>query len=444
MKALWGALRQLLRYKLAAVGLAFILILVGVAIYVVIAIPYGKAEELWRAGSKTWQENPRNALPEWVDIFPGVNLPKTIKLSTKGVKREVKSLGTNIKRIEIPLTFDYNYDGFPKEITVSFNAHYHVKKPFVALHWFTPDGREITFGNKGISSSERYMVSQDTGLISQLGGVSPQIGFFSAPNERKRALKGTYRLVIEAYLFEKDSSLNAKVIIYGKVYGLAGTDHLRRDLMLGLLWGDPIALAFGFLGALFSIVVMLILAAIGVWYGGWVDALIQRVTEIRMVIPTLPILIGIAMFYSSSVWIILGAVILLSIVGGGIKTFRAMFLQEKTAPYIEAARCYGAKGFRIIFRYLIPRAIPWLVPSFVLLIPELVFLEATLAMLGLGDPSLPTWGKILEDAFSTGALYHGYYYWVLEPSFLLMVTGYSFTMVGFTLDRILNPRLRER
>jgi peptide/nickel transport system permease protein len=64
-------------------------------------------------------------------------------------------------------------------------------------------------------------------------------------------------------------------------------------------------------------------------------------------------------------------------------------------------------------------------------------------VLGLGDPVLPTWGKIIEDASSNGALYKGYYYWVLEPAVLLMVTGLAFAMLGFALDRIFNPRLRE-
>jgi peptide/nickel transport system permease protein len=72
-----------------------------------------------------------------------------------------------------------------------------------------------------------------------------------------------------------------------------------------------------------------------------------------------------------------------------------------------------------------------------------VFLEATLAVLGLGDPVLPTWGKIIDDANSNGALYKGFYYWVVEPAVLLMVTGLAFAMLGFALDRIFNPRLRE-
>jgi peptide/nickel transport system permease protein len=148
--------------------------------------------------------------------------------------------------------------------------------------------------------------------------------------------------------------------------------------------------------------------------------------------------------YSRSIWMMLGVVILFSIFGGGIKTYRSVFLQIKEAPYMDAARAYGASNMRLVFRYMMPRMIPVLIPTFVTLIPSYVFLEASLALLGLGDPVLPTWGKLLQDAFSNGAMFKGYYYWVLEPAVLLMVTGLGFAMVGFALDRIFNPRLRGR
>jgi peptide/nickel transport system permease protein len=76
------------------------------------------------------------------------------------------------------------------------------------------------------------------------------------------------------------------------------------------------------------------------------------------------------------------------------------------------------------------------------LIPSNVFLEASLTLLGLGDPVLPTWGKVIYDAVGNGALLQGQYYWVLEPSIILLITGLSFAMVGFSMDRIFNPKLR--
>jgi peptide/nickel transport system permease protein len=83
-----------------------------------------------------------------------------------------------------------------------------------------------------------------------------------------------------------------------------------------------------------------------------------------------------------------------------------------------------------------------LIPQLVFLIPGYVFLEATLAFLGVSDVYLPTWGKVINDAL-TNNVFQGHYYWVLEPVSLLMLTGLAFAMVGFSLDRIFNPRLRQ-
>jgi peptide/nickel transport system permease protein len=249
--------------------------------------------------------------------------------------------------------------------------------------------------------------------------------------------------MITGTAFEPESTIDAEFVFHGQVYGLAGTDQARRDLVLPLLWGAPVALTFGLIASLGSSVLTMIIAALGTWYGGWIDELIQRITEINLVLPFLSILIMIGTFYSRSIWVMLGATVALSIFTGGIKAFRSIFLQVKESMYIEAARAYGASGPRIVFHYLIPRMIPLLIPGLVSSVPAFVFLEASLAVLGLGDPVLPTWGKIIEDANTNGALYRGYYYWILEPAVLLMITGLGFAMLGFALDRIFNPRLRD-
>jgi peptide/nickel transport system permease protein len=197
------------------------------------------------------------------------------------------------------------------------------------------------------------------------------------------------------------------------------------------------------LAALGTSLLTMVIAAIGTWYGGWVDELIQRITGVNLVLPFLAILIMVGTFYSRSIWLMLGLAILLSIFSGQILSYRSIFLQSKESSYIEAARAYGASSSRIIFSYLIPRMIPLLIPALVSSIPSFVFLEASLAVLGLGDPVLPTWGKVINDALGDGALFQGRYYWVLEPAILLMITGLGFALLGFALDRIFNPRLRD-
>ena len=295
------------------------------------------------------------------------------------------------------------------------------------------------------SPNQNIRFSQQDKLVKKYGGSQNVMqGLFSDPNVTPPVpLKGIYKVVINGTTFEAGSNLDAEFVLHGQVYGLAGTDMMRRDLMVALLWGTPIALAFGLIASLFTLVLTMIIAAIGTWYSGWVDGLIQRITEVNMVLPFLPILIMIGTFFNRSIWLILGATILLSIFTGSIKAYRSIFLQVRESMYIEAARAYGASDLRIIFQYLIPRMIPLLIPGLVSAVPAFVFLEATLAVLGLGDPTLPTWGKVINDAQSNGALYKGYYYWILEPAVLLMITGLAFAMLGFALDRIFNPRLRE-
>ena len=446
MSGLRDAIKEFARYPSAIAGLVIIMALIALAIYTVIAIPYSQGINLWRGGEDIWVENPRNARPSWVNFFSGKRLPKTLVVSTEqGAAKNVRPLPGGLRAVEIVLPFDYQYDAFPSEINLFLKAEFKERRPYVSLFWLTPDGRRISLGERSVRAAERYSISLDRHLSQRLAKRPPEVALLAPPEvdvENAVPIKGSYQLQIEGLFFEPESSIEAKLVVYGQVHGLAGTDHRRRDLMIALLWGTPVALAFGFLAAVGSTLTTLSIAAVGVWFGRWIDAVIQRITEVNAILPVLPILIMIGIFYSRSLWVMLGAIILLSIFSLGIKTYRSILLQVKESPYIEAARTYGTGHFRIIFRYMIPRIVPVLIPQFVTLIPSFVFLEAGLAVLGLGDPVLPTWGKVVNDAYANGALYKGYYYWVLAPSAFLMLTGAGFALVGFALDRVFNPRLR--
>lgn len=446
MSGLKRTLRDIAQYPSAIAGVIIIAALILTAIFTVVTIPYSEAIRLWRGGEEVWGDNPRLVPPAWTNIFRAQKLPETIVLrdEDEAVSKERVVISEGMTDLIMDFRFEYAYDDFPQELIVFYTAKFRERGPYVSMTWITPDGREIRLGELTSKPSETYRFAQDDRLARRLRGVAPQVALFDNPEkEGEQVLKGTYTLRVDAILFEDDSDLDAKFVLYGKVHGLAGTDHRRRDLTVALLWGTPIALSFGLLAALGTTLTTMIIAAIGVWFGGVVDDLIQRITEVNMLLPTLPILIMVGTFQSRSIWLMLGWIVLLSIFGAGIKGYRAIFLQIKEAPYIEAARSYGASNWRIIIFYLIPRIIPVLIPGLVSGIPAYVFLEASLAVLGLGDPVLPTWGKLIDDARAQGALYNGQYYWVLQPAVLLMVAGLAFAMVGFALDRIFNPRLRE-
>jgi peptide/nickel transport system permease protein len=445
MNAIKSSFRELVKYPSAIAGLIIIGILLLVSIYALVTIPYSEAVRLWRGGEEVWYQNPKYAAPSWLNLFYREKQPISFSVSTAdGEMSKTVTPGTqNTAKIDIAYSFDYTYDGFPQELILYFLATYQEKFPFVSISWVTPDGREIRIADMSIQHKDTYRISQDPKLQKKLKTENVIQALFSVPDSDPPVpLKGTYLLKIKGVTFEQGSDIGANFVLHGKLFGLAGTDLYRRDLMLPLLWGTPIALAFGLLAALGTAVLTMIIAAVGVWYDGWVDNLIQRITEINLVLPFLAILIMVGTFYSRSIWVMLGLTILLSIFSAQIKTYRAVFLQSKESTYIEAAKAYGATNVRIIFVYLIPRMIPLLIPTLVAAVPAYVFLEASLAVLGLGDPVLPTWGKVIENAFADGALYRGLYYWVLEPAALLMLTGLGFALLGFALDRIFNPKLR--
>ncbi len=445
METLKKNIRDLLRYPSAIVGLIAILILISVAIVTMIAIPYNEAIRLWRGGEDVWYQNPKYAPPAWLNWFSSKKQPESfsIKDTDPSASRVVTPGAQDTGRVTVTYKFNYNFDSFPQELSIYFTGKFDQKQPFASVYWYKPNGDKVKIVETGIGHNLNFRFSQDEKLIKRLNGALPMESLFQDPKSTStEPMKGEYKLEISGITFEKNSDMSAEFVLYGQLFGLAGTDHQRRDLVLPLLWGVPIALAFGLIASLGTSVLTMFIAALGAWFGGWVDELIQRITEINLVLPFLPILIIVGTFFSRSIWTILGVTILLSIFTGAIKGYRAIFLQVKESTYIEAARAYGAGNTRIIVQYLLPRMIPLLIPGLVSSIPSFVFLEASLAVLGLGDPVLPTWGKIIEDAQANGALYKGLYYWIMEPAALLMFTGLGFAMLGYSLDRIFNPRLR--
>lgn len=444
MRAL-KTLRELGRYPSAVIGVIIIALMVAVSVYTVIAIPYDEAIRLWRAGPGVWEENPRRAAPVWFDWFTEDRVPRTIVVTLEDAgAMTVESAGEVMNSVEVVLPFEYNYDGFPKELSLFTQATFQAGSGSVSIYWRRPDGQIITLQeNRLVKQSDSYRISQDESLRAMLR-ATPEVGLFAEDPaaDVKTPLHGSYELVMQGELHGGDEFLEAKLVVYGQVHGLAGTDHLRRDLMVALLWGTPIGLVFGVLAAVGTQVITFVLAGTGAWFGGKLDAIFQRLSELTMILPLLAILIMVGHLYTRSIWVMLGLVILLNIFGASLKIYRSMFLQAKESAYIEAAQAYGAGNFRIIFRYLLPRLLPVLLPEFVIIIPTFVFLEATLAVLGLGDPMLPTWGKVIYDALDEGALYMGDYYWMVLPAALLMLIGLGFALLGYTLDRIFNPRLR--
>lgn len=420
------------RYPTIGVSLFIILLLLGMGIYAIVHMPLSEATERWSSGTEVWGDNPKTAQPAWTNWFRREDLPKTMVVRMADVEASREALSETMERRVTPLAFEYEYFAYPSEIVFYYTFEYAAKRPLVTLTWIRPDGSEIQLyrdtPQRGVG---RMYLSDMFDLGSLFGAGAENVAF-----------PGTYTLRIEVVTFEEEGfSMDGRLVVYGRVHGIAGTDDQRRDLWLALLWGAPIALMYGVLATIGTTIVGFVLAAIGSWFGGAVDSAVQRVTEVGMMIPFLPTIMMVGKFYSTNIWVVMGFVIGLNLFTGAIKSYRAMFLQVRMSPYIEAAHAYGASNRRIIFRYMMPQIAPVLLPQFILGIPRFVYLEASLALLGISDPRLLTWGKILAEG--RNGLFAGHYYWVLEPTFLLILTGVAFSMLGYALDRVFNPRLRD-
>jgi peptide/nickel transport system permease protein len=453
-----AVIREMARYPSAVVGMVILGIMLAGSLFAVIRYPYKEIGVSWSAdASENSAYVPRTALPTWINFFRRNDLPETIRINsemTPGIK-SVQMLENGNPDYTFLFEIDYPYAGFPTEGVIYVKTRNTIKEPFASFTWTTPSGEVYTLKSAGLSDGERYALDD---YIDRRQFASHQVdyrlqsndldrstllqGLFMDPDEAEPgAVPGRYLLEVRVLGFEPGTDLDLELVLLGQLHGWAGTDFYRRDLSVPLLWGMPFALGIGLFGALLTTIVSMMFAAFGVWFGGWADSLVQRITEANMILPVVAIAVLFYAFYGASLWAILTVIVVLNAFGSPTKTFRAAFLQIKDASYIEAAQAYGAPNHRIIMRYMIPRILPVLIPQLVTLIPGFIFLEATLGMFNVHS-TLPTWGKVIYEALYHGAAW-GSKFWVLEPIALLLLTGFAFSMMGFALDRVLNPRLRE-
>ena len=431
----WHAIRS---HPTLAISSLFILTLIGISIYAPIWMPLSEAIELWNADPEVWAENPLNAPPAWTNLVRSQKLPESFAVCTQDFDSSIELVSDAVWLDTKLVHFEYPYTGLPQDVMFDYTLRYGAKRPLLTITWIKPDGSELQlhrsaahggFARLPIEPAAAFGMPESAVGADQSTDASPQ--------------EGTYTLRIEAMLFDEQQgyAVDGVLRVRGNVHGIAGTDSQRRDLLINLVWGTPIALGVGLLAAVITTVISYVMAAIGAWYGGWIDGGIQRLTDISMMIPLVPCIAIVGEYYSSRLWVLVAFLIAFNLFGSPLKTYRAMFLQVVESQYIEGARAYGASNLRIIFRYLIPHMAPVALPRLILGVPLFVFLEASLALLGVSDPSLPTWGKLLSGARHN--LYMGHYHTVLGVALLLMLTGVSFAMFGYTLDRLFNPKLRE-
>ena len=206
-----------------------------------------------------------------------------------------------------------------------------------------------------------------------------------------------------------------------------------------MLWGTTVAHFIGLSVAVATSVIAMIYGVTAGYKGGRTDEAMMRINDFFISLPVLILLILISVRYGLNIFYI---VILLILFGwaGGARLMRSLALQIKNFQYVEASKMMGESDFRIILRHIVPQLLPLTFASIAYAVPGAILAEAGLSFLGLSDLSIPTWGRILNEANSASAFTLGLWWWIVPPGLMIGITGLSFALIGYTLEYITNPR----
>lgn len=477
-------LREFRRSKSGLLGFGMIIAFIMISIYTTVRYPY--SEVLKWNDLRYWTTNPSTVPPAWIKYIVNKALPETsvyVAPERNKVNLTYRGQTSIVTTIDQQLVFRYDFEDTPTNIIISMSMQCSKNLPSIIITWVKPDETNIELADflmeSGGGQPPYYNLSKDlypvydAQIKKELSAflknsfnetlefekVKPLEVLFGtnqsiAGSTPFQIQKGTYRLRIsfQSYNLASDFPEGVNVIddvksfqlvLSGKVYGLMGTDSYGRDLAIGILWGAPVALLVGLLTSVVSVGIGVLLGVLSGFYGGRVDNVVQRITDYFLILPFLPLLIFLSFIIRPSIW---NLVWLLSVFGwpGITKVVRSLALQIRESGYVEAAKALGASNMRILVRHVLPQTLPYAFANLALSVPAVIFSEASLSFLGLGDPVLPTWGKILGDAQTGGAAVGGYWWWVVIPGLCIILVAMSFALLGNALDRILTPKLRKR
>ncbi|MGW4388891.1 ABC transporter permease [Streptomyces sp. NPDC004685] len=219
-----------------------------------------------------------------------------------------------------------------------------------------------------------------------------------------------------------------------------GTDQFGRSVLALLVWGARVSLTVGLLAAFLCVAIGTVVGIVAGHFRGWYSTVLMRVTDWFLVMPTLVLAIALATVMSRSIWTVILAI--------GVTTWpttarlvRAQTLAVESRPYIERARALGGGHGHIMLRHVLPNVMPLVLAQTTLVISSAILTEATLAFLGLGDPTITSWGGMLQDAREAGAVSAGDWWYLAPPGLAIALVALAFTLCGRAIEAVLNPKL---
>lgn len=225
---------------------------------------------------------------------------------------------------------------------------------------------------------------------------------------------------------------------------LLGTDPLGRDVLSQLMFSARGEFALGVVAAVVTLIVAPTVGAVAAYFGGWVDALLMRLADLVIMMPTIALLIVLGTLLNLNFFTMAIVVGLLSGFGAAALILKSQALTIKVKPYVEAAKVAGSSSPRIVFSHIIPNLLPLAFLYMMFTVTAAIFSEAVLSFFGILNIRM-SWGIMLNTTQTQGFLLNFNTWWLVLPAGLAvtLLCG-SFYLVGRGLDPIVNPRLRSR
>jgi peptide/nickel transport system permease protein len=221
---------------------------------------------------------------------------------------------------------------------------------------------------------------------------------------------------------------------------LLGTDDAGKDVLSNFIYGSRVSLIVGFFASFISVVIGGLIGIVAGFYGGRVENILMRFTDIMLVIPDLPLAVVLVALTKPS---LLNIIFVIGILGwtGTARLVRSQTLSVKQRKFVLRARAIGAGNGHIIRRHIFPLVLPLIVVNTVLVISLAILEESTLSFLGLSDPTTLSWGQMLNFAFGRGAMSAGAWWVLVVPGLGIVWVVLGCTLLGHGLEQVLNPRL---
>ncbi|MHA1135731.1 MAG: ABC transporter permease [Candidatus Thorarchaeota archaeon] len=225
---------------------------------------------------------------------------------------------------------------------------------------------------------------------------------------------------------------------------ILGTNHRGEDIFSRIIYGSQISLMIGFAASLVAVFLGTAVGLIAGYYGGILDMILMRITDVFLCLPTLPLMLIFLMLFGQGLQ---NVIVVIAILGwtGTARMVRSEALSLRERPLTEAAHALGASDGYILIHHILPNTLPLILANMILGVVTAILSEAGIAFLGFVDiHGQPSWGIVLHWAWKNAALLANKWWWFIPPGVLIMLTTLGFVFISHTADKVVNPRLRGR